>query len=91
METKVSTHNDGRPVVREIRRVQTILELILGPCPGFCGSTLVNGFCCSKDQSGTLSLVFKLMLTRLMTKVVANIQPRELSVTFEFENLCQMP
>ena len=25
-----------------------------GPCPGFCGSTLVNGFCCSKDQSGTL-------------------------------------
>ena len=26
-----------------------------GPCPGFCGgSPVLNSFCCSKDQSGTL-------------------------------------
>ena len=25
-----------------------------GPCPGFCGSSMMNGFCCSKDESGTL-------------------------------------
>ena len=26
-----------------------------GPCPGFCGgSSMLNGYCCSKDASGTL-------------------------------------
>ena len=26
-----------------------------GPCPGFCGgSPMLNSFCCSKDQSGTV-------------------------------------